>query len=293
MGCDIGGTKVHSVLSDLEGRCLAEVHEPTDPAGGAALVAQVQRHRDRLVAQAETPMAAAIGIPGAVHPRTGHVSRMPNIAGLRGADLSGVFSAALQMPVAVENDVNLAALGEYWLGHRASSMAFLSLGTGIGLGQLVNGQILQGASGAAGEVAILPIGASPFAKESFATGALESRVGAAPLVAAYEARGGTRGQTLRLLFAADDPRFDTVVEGLADKLAQAVISVAAITDPEIVVFGGSVGQRPDLLARVVRRLAQQPFAMPQCLTSRLGNRAGVLGAVWRARQRLAAELRCR
>lgn len=295
LGCDVGGTKVHSVLSDLQGRCLAERVEPTDPAGGAALVAQILRHRDQLVAQvgAVPLMAAGIGLPGAVHPKTGHISRMPNIAGLRETDLAAHLTAALRLPVAVENDVNLAALGEHWLGHRAASMAFLALGTGIGLGQLVNGHILRGASGAAGEVALLPIGASPFAAETFETGALESTVGAAPLVAAYEAQGGRPGQTLRDLFAAGDPRFSDVVDGLVERLALAVLSVAAITDPEIVVFGGSVGQQPDLVSRVAARLAQQPFAMPECRVSRLGNRAGVLGAVWLARQRLAAELRRR
>ncbi|MFN4128770.1 MAG: ROK family protein [Paracoccaceae bacterium] len=293
LGCDVGGTKVHSVLADLQGRCLAELHEPTDPAGGAALVAQILRHRDHLRAKAgNVPlMAACIGIPGAVHPKSGHVSRMPNIAGLRDTDLASLLTGALDLPTAVENDVNLAALGEYWLGHRADSLAFLALGTGIGLGQLVNGQILRGASGAAGEVAVLPIGASAFDPRTFQAGALESTVGAASLVAAYEAQGGWPGQTLRDLFATGDPHFSGVLDGLVERLAQAVLSVAAITDPEIVVFGGSVGQRPDLVARVAECLAQLPFPMPECRTSRLGNRAGVLGAVWLARQRLAIHLR--
>lgn len=295
LGCDVGGTKVHSVLCDLDGRCLAERIEPTAPAGGAALVAQMRRHRDQLMAEAGgAPLVAAgIGIPGAVHPTTGHVSRMPNIAGLRQTDLAAHLTTALGLPCAVENDVNLAALGEYWLGHRAESMAFVALGTGIGLGQLVNGQILRGASGAAGEVAVLPIGADPFAPASFETGALESTIGAAPLVAAYEATWGRPGLSLRELFNAEDPHFAPVLAALVERLAHTVLSVAAITDPQLVVFGGSVGRRPDLVARVVARLAQQPFAMPECRVSRLGNRAGVMGAVWLGRQKLAADLRRR
>ena len=289
MGCDVGGTKVHSVLADLEGNCLAEVRESTAPEGGAALVAQVVRHRDQLLAQVgghgAPLMAAGLGIPGAVDPKSGRISRMPNIAGLHDADLAGLLSKALGLPVAVENDVTLAAQGEYWLGHRAESMAFLALGTGIGLGQMVHGQMLRGASGTAGEVAALPIGANPFDPATFATGALESTVSAASLVAAYEARGGARGQTLHDLFAADDPRFQDILDRLAERLALTVMSIAAITDPEIVVFGGSVGQRSDIVSRVSAQLQRVPHPMPECRISRLGNRAGVLGAVWLARQR--------
>jgi len=293
LGCDVGGTKVYSVLTDLEGRCLAEVYEATDPKGGAALMAQLRQHRDQLLAKAGAGplMAAGIGIPGVVNPKTGHVSRMPNITGLNETNLAARLSGVLGVPVAVENDVNLAVQGEYWLGHRAGCMAFLALGTGIGLGQIVNGQLLRGANGAAGEAAVLPIGANPFDAATFATGALESTVGSASLVAAYEALGGTPGQTVRDLFASDDPRFCGLLEGVAERLALAVLSVAAITDPDIVVFGGSVGQRPEIVARVSERLRQLPVSMPDCRVTRLGNKAGVLGAVWLARQKLAASLR--
>lgn len=294
LGCDVGGTKTQSVLADLSGRVLAEVKEPTAAAGGLSVIDQIAAQRNRLLHIAGIDparlRAAAIGMPAAVHPRTGRLSRIPNIAGVEDLDLAAVLSRELALPVVVENDVNLAAQGEHWLGHRAESMVFIALGTGIGMGIILNDQLVRGAHGAAGEISALPIGADAFDPRTFATGALESVISGKALLASHIARGGQPGRSLRDLFKTPDAAFAGVQEDLARLLALAVLSVAAVIDPAQVVLGGSIGSRPELLPRLQHHLDRCMNPAPPCRISALGNRAGVLGAVWSARLLLARQI---
>lgn len=295
-GADIGGTKVQSVVTDLNGTVLGELRSETPVAGGNAVLSLVAAHKAQLTAQAGVSiMAAGIGLPGALHPQTGHLERAPNLAGLTGRDMRAVFAELLGVPVAVENDVNLAALGETWLGHgatretRRGGLAFVALGTGIGMGVAWGDRVLRGALGAAGEIAALTIGADPFAASSLASGALESVVSGAALVADYRASGGRHpGQTLRDI--AKNPQADPVLDAVMDRLAKhvalAVLSVDAVVNPALFVFGGGIGSRAALLDRVrgyINRLVPEGMPAPECHVSILGNRAGVLGAIRAAR----------
>lgn len=295
-GTDIGGTKVQSIVTDLNGRILAEARSETPAAGGEAVLDLVTSHMTQLARRGGASiLAAGIGLPGAVHPQTGHLQRAPNLQGFEGRDMRGVLSAHLGVPVAVENDVNFAALGEAWLGHgrapeiAAGGLAFIALGTGIGMGLTWGDRILRGALGAAGEVAVLPIGADPFDPVAHTCGALESVVSGAALVADYRASGGTHaGHTLRDIAKdeGDDAVLDAVMDRLAQHAALAVMSVDAVVNPAVFVFGGGIGSKPALLDRichVLARLMPDGMPIPDCRISELGNRAGVIGAARAAR----------
>ena len=295
-GTDIGGTKVQSVVTDLNGIVLCELRSQTPAEGGDAVVELVANHMAKLALQAGTQIVAAgIGLPGAIHPVTGHLERAPNLRGLEGRDMRAVFQARLAVPVAVENDVSCAALGEAWLGHGATvetsigGLAFIALGTGIGMGLAWGDRVLRGALGAAGEIAVLPIGADPFASSSHTCGALESVVSGAALVRDYRANNGQRpGQTLREIarVEADDPALTQVMQRLAEHAALAVLSIDAVINPAVFVFGGGIGSRPNLLKCVhenLTRLMPDGMPIPDCRVSVLGNRAGVLGAIRAAR----------
>ena len=272
---------------------LAELRAPT-PAGPAVLDL-VAAHLAQMTARVPGPVrAAGFGLPGAVHPRSGRLARAPNLAALEGHDVRGLLSDRLRLPVAVENDVNLAALGESWLGHGAAEadtggLAFVALGTGIGMGLAWGDRILRGAEGAAGEIAALPLGADPRDPATHACGALESVVSGAALVADYRASGGRReGRTLREIGkgAGADPALDAVMARLAARTAGAVLAIDAIVNPALFVFGGGIGSRPELLDRIVAELARiMPDGMPvpDCRISSLGNRAGAIGAIRAAR----------
>src|ERR1700755_2062618 len=164
---DLGGTKLAAALADAQGRIVAELTEPTDKRGAAYVAEQIATCADKLAGTVGIEVTQArhvmVGIPGAIDPRTGRVSLTPNIAGLEDFDVLGFLRGRFGPHVAIENDVNLAMLGEQAHGcaRECRNAAFLSLGTGAGLGLLIDGRLFRGARGSAGEIADMPVGGDP------------------------------------------------------------------------------------------------------------------------------------
>src|SRR3954471_5673943 len=205
-GADLGGTKLAAALADARGRIVAELTEPTDGRGGEDVAEQIAACADKLAQsvgiESTRTRHVMVGVPGAVDPRTGRVSQIPNIAGLEDVDVLGLLRGRFGPDVAIENDVNLAMLGEQSLGCASGcqNAAFLALGTGAGLGLLINGKLFRGSRGAAGEIADLPIARDPTSQISFATGAFELEVGSVAIVDRYRRQGGTAAATVRDIF---------------------------------------------------------------------------------------------
>lgn len=281
LGIDVGGTKVHALLADASGRIIVEAREPTATQGGAALIAQLKNMRDALCRKAgiSTPCASGLGLPAAVDPATLSLSAIPNIDNMAGAAFVPQFVQAFGGPVAIENDVNCAALAEAWVGQRPSDpLAFIAIGTGIGMGLVVNGGLLRGANGLAGEIAFLPFGGDPTDPALRQSGTLESRLGGEGWRQGYLALGGRAPVDLPALFAAPDAVFKALIARQADLLAQAILTVQAVISPQAVVLGGSIGAQEGLLAALQARL---PDYLPQALDlsrSALAESAGALGA---------------
>jgi predicted NBD/HSP70 family sugar kinase len=232
-----------------------------------------------------------VGIPGAIDPRTGRVSLTPNIAGLEDFDVLGFLRGRFGADVAIENDVNLAMLGEHALGcaSQCRNAAFLSLGTGAGLGLLIDDRLFRGARGSAGEIADLPIGCDPASQISSAGGTFELEVGSLAIVDRYRRQGGTAAATVRDIFRLleqGDEVAASVLDTTARWVALAVVTLQSLLDLELIVFGGSIGVRPELYERVQRALPAL-FSRPITIApSQLGDRAGLIGAAWAAAQAL-------
>src|SRR6202022_3835633 len=163
-----------------------------------------------------------------------------------------------------------------------------------GLGLYVNGQLVRGENGAAGEIGYLPIGGDPLQAEARLQGCLEYQVGATGVVRRYrEAGGGSEVDSVRQIFEraqAGDSLAADVVDETARLTALAAATVIATVDPQLLVLGGSVGARPDFadkVARVLLRLSARPV---EIRTSTLGKRAGVVGALSVALRRLHDEI---
>ena len=294
LGVDLGGTKLSVAIADLVGKTLAEATEPTDRRGGAHVLRQVHEAARKLAASQGLDLSRArsvvVGMPGVVDPATGAVELVPNIRGLSSISAPKVLADLFGQPVAIENDVNLAMLGEAWQGcaQGAEDAAFLALGTGVGLGLIVNGRIARGARGAAGEIAYLPIGRDLRSEEARSVGAFELEVGAAGILRLHRALGGDFAGTVRELFdrlAAGDGAARGAVDETACTIALAITAIAAIVDPELVVLGGSIGARPELLN--ASRHHRPLFARAVDIrVSALGARAGLVGALSLAVHRL-------
>jgi predicted NBD/HSP70 family sugar kinase len=291
----LGGTKLAAAIADGQGRILAELTEPTDPRGAAYVAEQIVASSQKLAHTVGVEITRArhvmVGIPGAVDPRTGRVSLIPNIAGLEDFDVLGFLRERFGPDVAIENDVNLAMLGERALGcaHRCRNAAFLSLGTGAGLGLLMEDKLFRGAHGSAGEIADLPIGRDPTSPMPSAGGAFELQVGSLAIVERYRRQGGTAAATVRDIFGLleqGDEVAASVLDTTARWVALAVVTLQSLLDLELIVFGGSIGVRPELYERV-REALPSLFSRPIAIEpSRLGDRAGLIGAAWAAGEAL-------
>lgn len=296
---DLGGTKVAVAISDLLGTILGEVSVPTDRRGGIHVVEQIDREINALLEGVGADPArlkiAVIGTPGVFHPETQHIALAPNIAGLDAIDLPGELRARLRVPVEIENDVNLAARGEQWrgVGTGVSDFVFIAFGTGVGMGIVANGHLVRGARGAAGEIGYLPIGGDPYDTRGFELGTFEFAVGSAAVSARYKHAGGTAGVSVREVFAAlerNDPAALATIEETARVIALAVASVAATLDPQLVILGGGFGSRQELVSATSRYLKRCSPNPPDVRASELGTRAGLLGALATALQRLHNDL---
>lgn len=298
-GADVGGTKIRAALADMTGQIAAESVVETDPSGGDRVIAQIAGLADSLAEGAGLPrarvLAGTIGIPGAFDARRGRLAMVPNIAGLEGVTIRDRLEQALGFSVRIGNDVNMAAKGEQWRGEAAGtpSFVFIALGTGIGMGVINDNRILAGARGAAGEIAMLPVGADPYDSRTFRSGALETAVGSAAIRDRYEALGGEQGLGVREIvdrIAQGDARAATVVDEVARCVGAAILAVAAVVDPECVILGGSIGSRPELLGRVQKAVAGCMPMPPLVKISRLGSRAGLLGTLAEGLEKLQDEL---
>lgn len=284
---DLGGTKLRVAIVDLAGSVLAEVVEPTHADGGAAVAGQIGRLVDMAAAEAGVDRGrvrqTVVGCPGVPDQATGRVHYAPNIAGIDGLDFRAAVAGAAGTPVMLENDVNLAVLGEQWLGagQGIDHLAYVALGTGIGAGLIVNGALLRGATGAAGELGYLPFGADPFEAESLRVGAFERVTATHGIRAAYAAATGRPADVPEIFeaAAAGEEAAAAVIASAARQLARAVAALGAVLAPELVILGGSIGARPEIIAATGAELARC-FPFPIRLTpSRLGNHAALSGAV--------------
>jgi predicted NBD/HSP70 family sugar kinase len=222
-------------------------------------------------------MALGIGVPGAVDARGQQIHLCVNLPYLNGVRLRDILARRLRVAVVMDNDVNLAAVGEKWRGRAAAvpDFAYLALGTGVGMGIVLGGELYRGSSGYAGEVGYLPVPAGGTHLP------VETLLGSAGIAAL--ARERTSHGTPEALFAAaraGDPRARAVVDQVAWLAAWAIACVNATLDLSLVVLGGGVGQNSDLLLEPVREHLQRlvPFA-PEVAPSALAGDATLLGAV--------------
>jgi len=283
---DLGGTKVRVAVCDLTSKVLAEVTESTHGDGGLAIVAQIARLAQEAALKGgvarERLRIAVVGVPGAPQPETGTVSLAPNIAGFDTLNVAAALEDALGSDVILENDVNLAVLGESWLGagQGLDNLVFIALGTGVGSGLMLNGQLVRGASNAAGELGFLPLGADPFEPESLRAGAFERVVASWGMVARYQALSGTTAAVPVIFQKANAGEADAaaVLDETARLLACGIGAIAAVTNPGKVILGGSIGSRSELVERV-RAALPQCFPYPVTVeASELGSHAALVGA---------------
>jgi len=285
VGVDLGGTSMRAALAAADGTIEAEAYVPTDVVDDRVapqllkLIGELSEKAER---RPEDLAAAVIGVPGVPDNVAGVVRNVPNVPALGRPTTIRALRSGLPVVPRFENDVNLAALAEWQFGgHDCESVAALALGTGIGLGIVIRGEILRGEHLAAGEIAALPFGGDPFGPSGLGRG-LESVVGAPALVASYLATSTRQLRTGAQVFAAamdGDVEARRVVDSYARNVARAVMTVLAVLDPGVIALTGGIGSDSYLFAQVTEWLERGGARSDVLVASKLGARAGLIGAV--------------
>ncbi|MBF2713676.1 ROK family transcriptional regulator [Agrobacterium vitis] len=287
IGMDIGATTIRVAIADIAGTIVHEVEKSAGEHGGEALLAHVSGVVEASLKKARVSrskvLLAAVAMPGVIDPETGRLSLAPNLSEIGSLDVIKALQGIFRCDVIIENDVNAAVIGESWKGSGIGldSVAFVSLGTGIGLGVLFNGKLMRGAKGAAGEIGYLPFGADPYNSESLERGALECAIGARGILERY-GNPGDGGMTVRdILEAAEkgDAKALATVQETARLAALLVVSVHAMLDPGKIILGGNVGRNLLMVRMVKEALATSTRSSISLEASTLASRATLVGAV--------------
>lgn len=295
LGVDLSGTKMYAALSDLGGNVLEEVLRPQQAASGEENYQQLVELIESLLASSKLTdrrmRGLGIGTPGVTLHEEGIVNWAPSL-NWRDFPLKQELHRHFNLPVIVDNDVNLAALGELWFGagRNVKNMVLITIGTGIGSGIIINGSLYRGAHQASGEIGYMLPGRKFIGRRFDAFGALESLASGNGI--AHRARQALQDtlspEALQNISAEDT--FDaarrgegwalTVIDETVDYLTIAVANVYCCFDPQLIVIGGGVARSADLLIKpILAKLDGILPVMPHMVSSTLGQRATVMGAV--------------
>jgi glucokinase len=306
-GIDLGPTRTRLALADLRGERLADRIMPTPQRlGPQALLARVAGALRALMEETGVPasrlVAVGAGAPGAVDRGRGLVTSAPNLQGWTQVPMRDLLESALHAPVVVENDVNLAVLGEHWRGAARGhdTCAFVFVGTGIGAGILIGGELHRGHHYLAGEIGVMCMGPQYVDVDYGERGCFETLAGLHGLAERWPqaSRQDPAGWVAGLFEAAvsGDRRAAKIVDETARLIAIAVANVAAVVDPTLIVLGGALFAQAESLVHEVRKVVERIYPSPiEIVPSALGKDAPLSGSLLMAandaRERLRHELR--
>lgn len=300
-GIDVGGTTVKLGLFQEDGKLMEKWEIPTRKENGGAHIigdigAALKENIDAHGIQADELVGAGVGVPGAVLSFE-KVNECVNL-GWGQVNVAEELGTLLGCPVKVTNDANVAALGELWVGAAKdyNSAVMVTLGTGVGGGMIVDGQIINGSHGYGGEIGHMTVNPSETRKCNCGkTGCLELYASATGIV--FETKKALEESDdetpLRQMtdFSAKDI-FDLAKEGdafaagqvdrLGEKLAMAFGNITLTVDPEVFVIGGGVSRAGTILLDAIKKhYGNYTFGAVKegkFILASLGNDAGIYGA---------------
>lgn len=298
LGVDIGGSKILAGLTDLNGKIVAEIAEKTESSGGVNLIDQITSLRDRLVQIAGIESArvsyGVIGMPG-VPQSDGSVKFAENVEAIDNFNFKTALSNKLNVPLSLENDVNLGAVAELenLSENENGTIALVSIGTGIGMGLIIDRQLFKGAFGRAGEIGFVPIGSEPYTKKSHSQGFAESKLSGIGLQKLYSESGTNEnltGQEIFERYFIDEPTAVAVVEDYCGELARLLVTISVIIDPSVIILTGGIGSNEHIMTPLSKVFDSMNIFDVEIRQSQLKNRSGLLGALSLSRNFLAESL---
>jgi glucokinase len=288
-GIDLGGTQVRVAVARSDGRIVATNRNRTAVLRTPRRVVEWASEQVARLSEGEPVECVGIGAPGPTDPVRGVLVNPPNLPGWRNVPLAAIVQETMGCPAYLENDANLAGLGEFHHGggRGTSTMVYITWSTGVGAGLVLNGRLFSGAHGAAGEVGHMIIDPNGPLDGCGQRGCVEAYCGGGSLAR-------QTGRTMEELFdeaANGGSEAGARVRGAATQMGYALINVANLFDPEVIVMGGGVTRSWRQVAPVMEQVLRsspfiKPRRRPRLRRARLGDRAGQVGAVEWAREHL-------
>lgn len=294
VGVDVGRGWIRAAVANLAGQIIARNDKLNDAQSASALVALISHLARDVVADAGLSWSqvvhAVIGTPGVFDEQSKRVLFASNLPEWGRHGMLAELQAAFGLSLSVENDANLAALGErsFGWGSSADTFVYIWVGTGVGMGIVINGALYRGARGAAGEIGFLPFGLDEAVEEpgkisDSYLGMFEEATSAEGIVRQARELGLPASLSPKQIFDAaqqGDSKALVVVEQEGQHLALAIAAITAVLDPELIVLGGGIGKRGELLlAPLERRLQQLTPLRPRVVASKLGDDSVLLGSI--------------
>ena len=297
IGIDLGGTKMFGTVADLAGNVQEEFYVPWEEGNSENTLHSLFTLIDQLIAapreEGQDICGIGVGVPGVTYADKGIVQWTPSL-GWRDFPLKQLLVERYRLPVMIENDVNLAAMGEYAFGagKGSASLVCIAIGTGIGAGIVIDRKIYHGIHSSAGEIGYLLPGTQFLGKNYETFGAVEMLASGTGIgkrgKEAFAASNPTQTQpteeiTSKTVFQAARQGEEwavKVVSETIDYLAMIIASVSCVLDPEIIVLGGGVAREGDILINPIKQRLQGVIPIvPEIVQSELGYRAAVMGAI--------------
>lgn len=307
VGVDLGGTKIHTALAAGDGSILAETRVPTETIKGPShvigrIIATIEQVREQAGVSSALIESVAVGAPGPLDIAGGIIHFSPNLR-WRDVPLRKLLRERLQTEVLLDNDANLAALGEhvFGAGRGVNNLVYITVSTGVGGGLILGGRLYHGAADGAGEVGhmtVLPEGppcgcgargcleavSSGTAIAREARHLVECGQGRNILARAGGVPDGITAVTVAEAASGGDPEAISIIARAARFLGIGVANVINLLNPDMIVLGGGVMEIGEPIWRSVRlevdaRALAASRAQVQVVPAGLGRRAGVLGAV--------------
>lgn len=315
VGVDLGGTSVKLAFIQEDGEILHKWEIPTDKSEQGKnilpdIAESIQRKMVELGGTKERLIGIGMGAPGAVDKEKGIIYEAVNLGWPKNYPIVKLLSDLSGLPVEIDNDANCAALGEMWkgAGNGAKNIACVTLGTGVGGGIIVNGDIVQGVKGAAGEIGhitIIPEGGAPC--NCGKTGCLETVASATGIVRVakdtiiqyegesslkdlYISKGSIEAKDVFDCMNQGDTLSASIIEQIMLHLGLVLANIGNVLNPEKIVIGGGVSKAGDLLLNPLQKYFNQfaysaVSASTELAIATLGNDAGILGAAWLAKNK--------
>lgn len=321
VGVDLGGTKILAAVVTADGKILGQAKRKTKPETGIeSVIERIVKTVDDALGSAKVARtdvrAVGIGAPGPIDPDTGTVLMAPNLNGWENVPLAKTLSEQLGVPVFLDNDVNVGTLGEfvYGAGRGAKDVIGVFVGTGIGGGLIIGGQLRSGARHAAGEIGhMIVLAEGPYcgcgnrgciealASRTAIVNSLRMAMQSGRKTTLTEALAGggverLSSGVLAQAWKSNDTLTVEVLTRVQYYLGLHLASLVNFLDPELIVLGGGVIEAlgEDFL-QPIRRAAYQHFtqrrdaSQVKIVLSQLGDNAGILGAAVAARLHLPSK----